>query len=170
MSRAVRDLPNLACESVPACRMLLGCGERNESRAWKHCRLSPTCLNAGVCSGLASLLTCMLPCCLGLTFVMRSKDGTAWWRDGGSNFKVPIPTAGASHVQEPQVSNPLSRAIIAVEEASAVTLMHRFNRAADLLGDIMQVRPSQALSFHTQCREHRCRTYAGAKLRAKASL
>ena len=77
--------------------------------------------------------------CAGLTFVMRSTDGTAWWRDGGSNYKVPIPTAGSSQAQAPQVSDPLSRAIIDMEDASAVTLMHRFNRAADLLGDIMQV-------------------------------
>lgn len=71
--------------------------------------------------------------------MLRSKDSSAWWKDGGGNYKVPIPKEGAAQAEGPTASDPLSRAIIDLEEASAVTLMHRFNRAADLLGDIMHV-------------------------------
>ena len=71
--------------------------------------------------------------------MLRSQDSSAWWKDGGGNFKVPIPKEVGAHAERPAVSDPLSRAIIDLEEASAVTLMHRFNRASDLLADIMRV-------------------------------
>ena len=32
----------------------------------------------------------------GLVFVLRSEDGSAWWRDGGGNFNVPIPRDSSS--------------------------------------------------------------------------
>lgn len=79
--------------------------------------------------------------------MLRSKDSSAWWKDGGGNFKVPIPKEGAARAEGPAVSDPLSRAIIALEEASAVTLMHRFNKASDLLADIMHVRALRAQQF-----------------------
>lgn len=27
--------------------------------------------------------------------MLRSEDGSAWWRDGGGNFNIPIPSAAA---------------------------------------------------------------------------
>ena len=90
-----------------------------------------------------------------LVFVLRADDGTKWWRDGGGNFAVPLATAGSA----PDGSrDPLSgyesddgRSSAKVYEACAFedelscdvvecelgskgwTLMHRFNRAADVL-------------------------------------
>lgn len=79
--------------------------------------------------------------------MLRSQDSSAWWKDGGSNFKVPVPKEGAAQAEGPAVSDPLSRAIIELEEASAVTLMHRFNKASDLLADIMRVRAPRDYRF-----------------------
>ena len=48
------------------------------------------------------ICTCLLPLGLpsyrggdaaGLIFVLRSEDNSAWWKDGGGNFTVPIPTS-----------------------------------------------------------------------------
>lgn len=75
---------------------------------------------------------------------MRSADGSAWWRDGGSNYRVPIPRPGAQRAEGPAATDALSRAIIAMEDASQVTLMHRFNKASELLGEVMKVRARRA--------------------------
>ncbi len=40
----------------------------------------------------------------------------------------------------PAAADALSRAIIETEEQSQMTLMHRFNKAADLLDQVMKVR------------------------------
>ena len=40
----------------------------------------------------------------------------------------------------PAASDALSRAIVETEEQSQMTLMHRFNKAADLLDQVMKVR------------------------------
>lgn len=34
-------------------------------------------------------------CHAGLVFVLRSEDGSAWWRDGGGNFNIPIPSSAS---------------------------------------------------------------------------
>ena len=75
-----------------------------------------------------------------LTFVIRSDDGTAWWRDGGNDFQIPLPgprrpvsTGDAAATFEDE----LSKRIIGAEvHSGGWTLMHRFNLASDILGDI----------------------------------
>jgi len=86
----------------------------------------------------------------GLTFVLRSADGTRWHNDaGGGNFFVPLPFR--SHAADGGAAPPpddaalaaasaglrtaLERAVVDAEvNSSAWTLMHRYNRAAELLG------------------------------------
>lgn len=117
----------------------------------------------------------------GVTFVMRSGDGSAWFRDGkeaclfeltvaesanthdalhspsgrheaslakpvllsagGSNFSIPVPGKRADAGGDPSagVDDELSRRIIEAETSDQWTLMHRFNRAAELLGEALQV-------------------------------
>ncbi|KAK2077624.1 hypothetical protein QBZ16_004470 [Prototheca wickerhamii] len=78
-------------------------------------------------------------------FVLRSADGSRWWRDGGGNFGVPLPgrggadaaPAGLDGAAARLLSDPVGRAIVEAEASSAWTLMHRFNRASDLLGEIL---------------------------------
>jgi len=73
-----------------------------------------------------------------LQFVLRSTDGSMWYRDGAQNFAVPVP--GASQDEDDaasRVTDPITMAIIDAENTNAWTLMHRFNRAADLLGDVL---------------------------------
>ncbi|KAK9852315.1 hypothetical protein WJX84_008608 [Apatococcus fuscideae] len=76
----------------------------------------------------------------GLTFVVRSDDSTAWWRDGGSNFSVPIPGASAAPDQKetPNFEDEISREIVEAEQSNAWTLMHRYNKAHDLLEKVVQ--------------------------------
>jgi alpha-glucan,water dikinase len=83
----------------------------------------------------------------GLTFVLRSADGTRWYNDaGGGNFFVPLPfrsAAGAADAVADDAAlaaaaaglrTPLERAIVDAEVNSSMwTLMHRYNRAAELL-------------------------------------
>jgi alpha-glucan,water dikinase len=72
-----------------------------------------------------------------LTFVIRSGDGTRWWNDGGSNFAAPVPgpKAAASETDTPlSFEDEISRIIVDCEvNTGAWTLMHRFNKAAELL-------------------------------------
>jgi len=86
-----------------------------------------------------------------LVFVLRADDGTKWWRDGGGNFAVPLATRGrgdgaesGSESDDGRSSNrvyescafedELSCDIVGCELGSGGwTLMHRFNRATDLL-------------------------------------
>ncbi|KAL4422809.1 hypothetical protein ABPG75_009006 [Micractinium tetrahymenae] len=78
-----------------------------------------------------------------LTFVIRSEDGTMWWRDGGGNFTIPVPGARArkDRDQSQGFEDELSRIIVDCEvNTGAWTLMHRFNKASDLLGDVMSGR------------------------------
>lgn len=78
----------------------------------------------------------------GLTFVIRSEDGTRWYKDANSNFFVPIP---GKHVEEVEPADPLSAfktsldSAIANEEINAYhwTLMHRYNKAADLINEVL---------------------------------
>lgn len=78
-----------------------------------------------------------------LTFVMRSEDGTRWWRDGGGNFSVPVPGSRVKAEKDRALGfeDELSRIIVDCEaNTNAWTLMHRFNKATDLLGDVMSGR------------------------------
>jgi hypothetical protein len=124
-------------------------------------------------------------------FVLRSEDGSAWWRDGGGNFNVPIPrdassdegaaqatafsraarpASGNSYYMSArgsclatelpsaqqrhctlQVGGELARSIVDFEQQSQMTLMHRFNKAADLLDQVLQVRSSSPQWPGTQC-------------------
>jgi alpha-glucan,water dikinase len=83
----------------------------------------------------------------GLTFVLRSGDGTRWFNDaGGGNFFVPLPfrhaAAGAAAAPDDAavaaaaagLRTGLERAIVDAEVNSSMwTLMHRYNRASELL-------------------------------------
>ena len=60
---------------------------------------------------------------------------------GGGNFNVPIPGANDEAGGEASFEDELSRQIVAAENSSAWTLMHRFNKAADLLSQLKDVRP-----------------------------
>ncbi|CAG9462085.1 unnamed protein product [Pedinophyceae sp. YPF-701] len=80
-----------------------------------------------------------------LTFVVRSGDKTRWWKDGGSDFRVPLPFKKAAAVEgkkgkkddvfaEFDPNDVISRTIVDCEvKKGAWTLMHRFNQAAELL-------------------------------------
>lgn len=79
----------------------------------------------------------------GLTFVLRSEDGTRWYKDpNGQNFYVPIPGKQPSMDPGPEASNELTRLIIEAENTNAWTLMHRFNRAASLVNDVSETKRS----------------------------
>ncbi|PRW33076.1 alpha-glucan water chloroplastic [Chlorella sorokiniana] len=78
-----------------------------------------------------------------IPFVIRSEDGNQWWRDGGSDFTVPVPGARTKREKDKALGfeDELSRIIVDSEvNTGAWTLMHRFNKATDLLGDVMQGR------------------------------
>lgn len=72
-----------------------------------------------------------------LTFVIRSGDGTRWWNDGGSNFTAPVPgpKPAATEADSPlKFEDEISRIIVDCEvNTGAWTLMHRFNKASELL-------------------------------------
>jgi alpha-glucan,water dikinase len=74
-----------------------------------------------------------------LVFVLRADDGTRWWRDGGANFTAPVGVAADAAAASPayetcDFEDELACDIVAAEvDSGAWTLMHRFNRAADLL-------------------------------------
>ena len=78
-----------------------------------------------------------------LSFVLRSEDGSRWWKDGGSDFVAPL----AQRKKEGDEDKPavetdelMQRIIDAEVKSGGWTLMHRFNMAADLLEDIVQGR------------------------------
>ncbi|GIL61955.1 hypothetical protein Vafri_16315 [Volvox africanus] len=75
-----------------------------------------------------------------VTFVLRSSDSTMWYKDAGGNFVVPLPSKdGPVEVIAPDVTkDELSRTIIDAEvNSSQWTLMHRFNKAADLIAEVL---------------------------------
>ncbi|GLC33353.1 hypothetical protein PLESTB_000342400 [Pleodorina starrii] len=76
-----------------------------------------------------------------VTFVLRSSDSTMWYKDAGGNFVVPLPSKDGEPVepQGPDVAkDELSRNIIEAEVNSTQwTLMHRFNKAADLISEVL---------------------------------
>ena len=84
----------------------------------------------------------------GLTFVLRSADKTMLYKDAGGNFFVPVPGKNnkvdlekmEEEGKKPTAStmpDGLLRAIVESENSSAWTLMHRFNRATDLLSEAL---------------------------------
>ena len=77
-----------------------------------------------------------------ISFVLRSEDGSRWWKDGGSDFLAPLLAKDASKsVDEMEEVDELSQTVIDCEvKSGAWTLMHRFNKASDLLEDIVQGR------------------------------
>jgi alpha-glucan,water dikinase len=74
----------------------------------------------------------------GLTFVVKSVDETEWWKDGPSNFMVPLPGGPQPPVEA--TGDELLKDIIDAESSNAWTLMHRYNKSADLLDQILQGR------------------------------
>jgi alpha-glucan,water dikinase len=84
-----------------------------------------------------------------LCFVLRSADGTRWWKDGGGNFTVPLPGAPAAPAS-PVAGHPeaaadeVSRKILDWEASSSWTLMHRFNAAAEVVGGVLEGRHPDA--------------------------
>ncbi|GIL92123.1 hypothetical protein Vretimale_14920 [Volvox reticuliferus] len=75
-----------------------------------------------------------------VTFVLRSSDSTMWYKDAGGNFVVPLPSKDDPvEATPPDVAkDELSRTIIDAEvNSSQWTLMHRFNKAADLISEVL---------------------------------
>lgn len=85
-----------------------------------------------------------------------------------STLPAPCPQSAAMHRHEgdglpptcqrtqqgpciPQVGGELARSIAEFEQQSQMTLMHRFNKAADLLDQVLQVRSCSAQWPGTQC-------------------
>lgn len=68
--------------------------------------------------------------------------GSRWWNDGGSNFKIPVPGPIAAKAADPASTfdDDLSRIIVDCEvNTGAWTLMHRFNKAAELIHGVTTV-------------------------------
>jgi hypothetical protein len=80
------------------------------------------------------------PCPVWWTWRARHR---ACFDTGGSNYNVPVPgAAGALSGKDPLAAfeDDLSRTIVDCEvNADQWTLMHRYNKAADLLEQILQV-------------------------------
>uniref|UniRef100_A0A7S1X676 Pyruvate phosphate dikinase AMP/ATP-binding domain-containing protein n=1 Tax=Tetraselmis chuii TaxID=63592 RepID=A0A7S1X676_9CHLO len=77
---------------------------------------------------------------ISLQFVIRAEDSTRWWKDGNSNFVVRVPGSGTALVEsmeEDFVDNPLGLEIIKAETSDMWTLMHRYNKSADLLEGLL---------------------------------
>ncbi|KAJ9505372.1 hypothetical protein QJQ45_028079, partial [Haematococcus lacustris] len=80
----------------------------------------------------------------GLIMVLRSSDSTMWYKDAGGNFHLPVPSKAAPLARQEggdplsRLPDDLSRAIVEAEvKSSAWTLMHRFNKAADLVNEVL---------------------------------
>ena len=59
---------------------------------------------------------------------------------GGGNFAVPLPGQSSKEdASTANIDNDIMRQIADAENSSAWTLMHRFNKAADLLNGALQV-------------------------------
>ena len=95
--------------------------------------------NADAAVGLQQL-TLTFPAAADVTqlhFVLRSADAGMWYKDGNSNFTVPVAPRGGKGGEAGDdggaIDDALVQAIVDSENTDAWTLMHRFNRAADLL-------------------------------------
>lgn len=72
----------------------------------------------------------------GLTFVLRSEDGSRWYKEGNSDFYVPLPRHGVEEEGEEQIEDEIVQHIVSKEQSSAWTLMHRYNECSYLLNEI----------------------------------
>lgn len=76
----------------------------------------------------------------GLYFVLRAEDGTRWWKDGHRDFSIPLPFAhqqaespGAGMLSHDKVA----AEIVEAESSDQWTLMHRFNKAAEVVESVL---------------------------------
>lgn len=77
-----------------------------------------------------------------------------WWKDGGGNFKVPVPGPKKESRRDSHhgFEDELSRMIVDAEvNSGAWTLMHRCNKATDLLNDVNSVRAGVCLALCLLC-------------------
>lgn len=61
---------------------------------------------------------------------------------GGGNFNVPIPSRASAAPEDDalaQFEDNISRSIVEAENSSAWTLMHRYNKATELLDSVLNV-------------------------------
>lgn len=82
-----------------------------------------------------------------LVCVVRSADGTRWWKDGGDDFRIPLPfrSDGGSSSAESEAElvaslSPVVAEICRHEQSSSWTLMHRFNAAAEAVDNALSGR------------------------------
>lgn len=78
-----------------------------------------------------------------VSFVLRSGDGSRWWKDGGSDFVAPLTQRkkeGGENAPVVETDELMQRIIDAEVKSGGWTLMHRFNMAAELLDDVVQAR------------------------------
>ncbi|XRB06735.1 alpha-glucan, water dikinase [Pycnococcus provasolii] len=68
-----------------------------------------------------------------IPFVVRSNDETRWWKDGARNFVVPTRLKQAEDDDLTMVDDVLLNELIEAESSGMWTLMHRYNKIADLL-------------------------------------
>ena len=62
---------------------------------------------------------------------------------GGGNFNIPIPSPASAAPEDEAVGHfedNISRSIVEAESSSAWTLMHRYNKATELLDSVLNVR------------------------------
>lgn len=67
---------------------------------------------------------------------------------GGGNFNIPIPSPASAAPEDDglaQFEDNISRSIVEAESSSAWTLMHRYNKATELLDSVLSV------SFFCEC-------------------
>jgi len=83
---------------------------------------------------------------MGIPAVLRSEDSSHWWKDGNKNYVMWIPQEGedlqaakdaASPFAEQFAHDMIGRVIAESENEVMWTLMHRYNKAADLLEEMM---------------------------------
>lgn len=82
-----------------------------------------------------------------LTGSASGSDERGHWCAGGSNYSVPVPGAAGSQLAKENplagFEDALSRTIVDCEvNADQWTLMHRYNKATELLEQAVNVRPS----------------------------
>lgn len=69
--------------------------------------------------------------------------GERWWKDGAGNFSVPVPGPKKAEHRKGSLGgfeDELSRIIVDAEvNSGAWTLMHRCNKASDLINEVLSV-------------------------------
>lgn len=112
------DTPFASCENEPDCQL---------DGDFEHVELQRLNITIPAGAGLS-----------GLAFVLRSEDGSAWWKDGGGNFITPVPSASEPAEDSGTGLSVLAQDIADFEKSSQMTLMHRYNKATDLLEQVQQ--------------------------------